>query len=96
MPTTPSLQLLESGTYEVEVPLRISVDNINYAFHHWEDNSTNNIRRIELTEDTAITVTYSPLIATKSRGRGNRHTTSAQYKTVIQTKNYVRHVLVPF
>ena len=103
MPTTPSFQLLESGTYEVTVPLTFKEDNINYRFHHWEDNSLNIIRIIELTEGISITAMYSPLTvkrtapaATKSQGRGNRHTLSSQYKTVIQTKNYVRHVLVPF
>jgi len=55
--TTKDLELTP-GQYTIEMPWQYERDNKAYYFQHWEDNSTEPTRTINLVRDTKITATY--------------------------------------
>ena len=64
--TTPFSSVLDEGSYTVVMPLTMSADGKAYNFVDWDDGTTNPIRSIDLTKDTAITAHYAPLTETST------------------------------
>jgi len=54
---TPHTEDLEEGMYEIIAPSSHTIDGVIYDFDHWEDNSINPTRIINLTEAMIITFT---------------------------------------
>jgi hypothetical protein len=57
--TTNQSFTLAPSNYTITMPLTYSSSGTTYAFQRWEDNSTNNIRIVNLTTDTTITAYYA-------------------------------------
>jgi len=56
--TTPYSKALVEGTHVINMPAQVTLDTDTYIFVRWSDGPTENMRTIDLAEDTTLTAEY--------------------------------------
>lgn len=59
---TPAALTLEDGTYEIDFPVSVVLNNKTYQFSNWDDGSVNPIRTIVFNQDKTVNATYVEVI----------------------------------